>query len=152
MFLGRMDTLIDTVSNWPDFSYYLPKLKALRCRLMEKCIETVRPMPQHFNSIIHGDFWTNNIMLAHDDGDKLKGVALIDFQFPCWSSPTLDLHYFFNTSLEEDLRMNHQEALLQFYHNELARTLEALEYKQHIPTLHEFNVQFLEKAFFGKHQ
>lgn len=149
-FHGQMDVLLEVVSSWPDFSYYAHKLKVLRSRLMQRCIETVRPEPQHFNTIIHADLWTNNILLEHDANGTLVGSTLIDFQFACWASPTLDLHYFFNTSLEEDLRRNHQHELLQFYHNELVTILRQLGYKQHVPTLHEFHVQFLEKAFYGE--
>ncbi len=73
----------------------------------------------------------------------------IDFQFCCWTSPTIDLHYFMNTSLTNELRLNHQDELLQFYHSELTRMLRSLQYKKHIPTLQEFHVQFKENSFFG---
>lgn len=150
MFLGQMDVLIEVVSGWPNHDYYTTKLKRLRTCLIQKCIDTVRVEPGHFNTLIHADLWTNNIMLAYDgDANCLTGVALIDFQFSCWASPTLDLHYFFNTSLQEDLRLHQQEDLVQFYHNELVSTLNKLEYKKHIPSLHDFQVQFLEKAFYG---
>lgn len=89
-------------------------------------------------------------MLSYDKkGKQLVNVALIDLQLCRWTSPTLDLHHFFNTSLEEELRLHHQEELVQFYYNELARALERLHYKKTIPTLHEFYIQFIEKDFFG---
>lgn len=151
MFEGQLDTLIEVVSGWSDFEKYTEKLRKLRPKLMQKCIEGIKPVPHHFNTLIHGDFWTNNIMLSYNErSNKLQNVALIDFQYSCWGSTTLDLHYFFNTSLEEDLRLNHQEELVQFYHERLLAALQVLGYKKHIPGLHEFQVEFLEKAFYGK--
>lgn len=35
---------------------------------------------------------------------QLENVTLIDFQFCCWTLLAIDLQYFFNTSLNEDLR------------------------------------------------
>lgn len=153
MFEGQLDTLIEVVSDWSDFDKYTEKLKKLRPKLMRKCIEHAKPLPHHFNTLIHGDLWTNNIMFSYNqDGQskELQNVALIDFQYTSWASVTLDLHYFFNTSLEENLRLNRQEELVQFYHKRLSSTLHALGYKKHIPGLNELQVEFLEKAFYGK--
>lgn len=89
-------------------------------------------------------------MFAYDKASKrIVNVALIDLQLCRWTSPALDLHHLFNTSLDEQLRLYHQEELVQFYYNELARTLKLLHYKKTIPTLHEFYVQFIEKEFYG---
>lgn len=150
MFTGQMDTLIEVVSNWPDYQYYANKLKKLRPKLMDKCRQGVLVSPGHFTTLIHGDLWTNNILFAYDQTtNKLKIVALIDFQFCCWASPTLDLHYFFNTSLAETLRLHHQEELVQFYHKKLTESLETVHYKKHFPTLHEIQIQFQEKSFYS---
>lgn len=150
MFEGQLDTLINLVSSWTGYEYYKDKLTKLRPKLIERCIELALASPTHFNTLIHGDIWTNNIMLAYNQkSNELENAALIDFQFGCWTSPTLDLHYFFNTSLQEDIRLHRQEELVQFYHQKLAEALQRLNYKKHIPTLLELQVQFLEKSFYG---
>lgn len=90
-------------------------------------------------------------MYTYNANSEPQKMMLVDFQYCCWASPTIDLHYFLNTSLIEELRLNNQEVLLQFYHSELSRMLHSVQYKRHIiPTLHEFYVQFVENSFYGK--
>lgn len=150
LYEGQLDAIIELVAGWEDYDYYAEKLRKFRTYLRARCVTELAASPNHFNTLIHGDMWTNNIMLKHDEtGDKLEDVSLIDLQLVRWTSPTLDLHHLFNTSMEEELRLHHQEELVQFYHSELTRVLRKLGYKKHIPTLLEFQVQFLEKAFFG---
>lgn len=81
--------------------------------------------------------------------NSIENVIFIDFQISCWTSPTIDLHYFFNNSLHESLRPNQFDDLIEFYHENLAKYLVRLEYKKQIPTLGEFKQQYKEKAFYG---
>lgn len=149
MYVTELDALIETVEGWKNFEYYAEKLRKLKPDLIEKGRRVFDPSPSHFNTLIHGDIWTNNIMLLYDEANQLENAAIIDFQFCCWTSPAVDLQYFFNTSLAEDLRLYHQEELVQYYHKKLSITLKRLNYQKHVPTLHEFQIQFLEKTFYG---
>lgn len=81
---------------------------------------------------------------------SIENMVFIDFQYSCWTSSTIDLHYFFNNSLEESLRPSRFEDLIEFYHKNLAESLQRLEYKKHIPTLDEIKQQYLDKGFYGK--
>lgn len=146
-----LDALIETISIWTDFEYYTKKLRSFRSKLIENGQKTFDASENEFNTLIHGDFWTNNIMLKFTNNDSkiFENVALIDFQFCCWTSPAIDLHYFFNTSLNEHLRLHQQDELLQYYHEILSSTLKRLNYQKHVPTLQEFRLQFIAKSFYG---
>lgn len=145
-----LDALIEMISTWNDFDYYREKLCRFRSKLIEKGQQTFDASQNEFNTLIHGDFWTNNIMLKYTNDDKkFDNVALIDFQFCCWTSPAIDLQYFFNTSLNEDLRLHHQDELLQYYHEILSLTLKRLNYQKHVPNVQEFRLQFMAKSFYG---
>lgn len=118
--------------------------------LLEKLSQAFDVKPHQFNTLTHGDIWKNNVMFSYNKNtNQPVDAALIDFQFCCWTSPALDLQYLFNTSLEENLRLHQQEELVQYYHQKLTTALERYNYKKHIPTLHEFQVQYLEKAMIG---
>ncbi|XP_011294429.2 uncharacterized protein LOC101893440 [Musca domestica] len=67
--------------------------------------------PHHFYTLCHGDLWINNIMVKYgntnstgeneeESHQQLEDVLFVDFQFSSWTSPAIDLHYFFNTSIE----------------------------------------------------
>lgn len=143
------------ITSLPEFAYLSEKLSKLRNKFIEKTYETLDPDPTQFNTLVHGDLWINNLLLQYDDdtlaeNTPLKNIMFIDFQYSCWTSPAIDLHYFFNSSLQEDVRSNHIDELVEFYHRELTTRLEKLNYQKHIPTLQQFQQEFLSKSFFGR--
>lgn len=80
---------------------------------------------------------------------KIENMIFIDFQYSCFTSPAIDLHYFFNTSLQESLRPNRFDELIAFYHGHLVTYLTRLEYQKQIPNLDQFKRQYLDKSFYG---
>lgn len=133
---------------------YAPKIRILKNYLMDYAERVYEPTNGFFRTLTHGDFWVSNVMFKYNDSSKLPrqpdDVVLIDFQFSCWSSPAVDLHYLFNTSVQEHVRLYHQDELVQCYYNILADTLKQLRYAGKIPTLHEFQIQVQSKSFLGK--
>ncbi|XP_073819369.1 uncharacterized protein [Musca autumnalis] len=128
--------------------YYREKLLRLVPHLVENATRCYDWKAGHFFTLNHGDMWTNNFMMQYGgNGSDLQDILLIDFQYCNWTSPAVDLHYFFNTSLADDLLFHHQDELVQYYHQVLSQTLGKLNYKQHIPTLHELKVQLLDRGF-----
>lgn len=80
----------------------------------------------------------------------IENMIFIDFQYSCWSSPAIDLHYFFNTSLHESLRPDRFDDFIIFYHDQLETYLKRLGYKKLIPNFDEFKQQYHDKSFFGE--
>ncbi|XP_073819368.1 uncharacterized protein [Musca autumnalis] len=138
------------VKDCPDLGvYYYDKLMKLRNHVVGYAIRAYATRPHNFYTLSHGDLWTNNTMMLYEKnphGDSLKNIMFIDFQYCNWSSPMVDLHYYFNSSLECELMLDveSQEKLLQYYHSVLCEMLKKLNYKGHVPTLHELTVQFEE--------
>lgn len=127
-------------------------MSRLRNKLIYRGQETFIAYPNQFNTLIHDDFWTNNILLKYLDGSgssRIENVTVIDWLHACWTSPVIDLHYLFNTSLHESLRPGAFEDLIAIYHGHLMTFLIRLEYQKNIPTLDEFQKQFKDKVFFG---
>lgn len=149
-YVTALDALAEMTSKWEDFGKLTEKLKQLRPHVMDKGRIAFDAKERQFNTLIHGDVWVNNSMFTYDANGQPKNMMLVDFQFSCWASPTIDLHYFFNTSLREDLRMYHQDELVQWYHAVLVKTLLTLGYRGHVPTLLELHVDFLQNSFYGR--
>lgn len=59
----------------------------------------------------------------------------VDFQLSCYTSPAMDLCYFMNMSLKQEIYMQHKEELIKEYHKTLAEMLQKLGYKGKIPSL-----------------
>lgn len=148
-FLTFCDALIEEVSTWPNYEHLVEKLRKFKPNLIEKGRKAFDPNLNQFNSLIHGDPWTNNIMLKYDEKSNLENAILVDLQLCCWTSSLLDIHYLFNTSLEDNLMLNDQNELVEFYHEQLASILRQLNYQKHIPSLDELRSQFLATNIYG---
>ncbi|XP_054747800.1 uncharacterized protein LOC129253451 [Anastrepha obliqua] len=138
-------------------SYYKQKLLKLKPHAMEYGARATEPQTGHFLTLTHGDLWTNNVMLRYSgsgdepskSGKTIKDILLIDFQFSAWTSPAIDLHYFFHTSLPLEFKLHREDEFIQYYHGILADTLRQLNYGGHIPTLHELCVQMESRRFYA---
>lgn len=58
--------------------------------------------------------------------------------------------YFFTSSVAFNVIGNYKNELLFIYHTKLTDTLGRLGYKGYVPTLLEFQVEFLKRGILGK--
>ncbi|CAD7091876.1 unnamed protein product [Hermetia illucens] len=148
-FAGNFEVCARMVRDWEGYEVYGEKLMKLVPKFMEYGTRAMEPRKHHFNVLTHGDLWCNNTMFKYNDKGEPVDVVLLDFQFSCWASPTVDLHYFLNSSLVEDLRFNHIEEFVHFYYLNLRKTLEDLAFQGKIPTLQQFWMEYMETAFYA---
>ncbi|XP_055855055.1 uncharacterized protein LOC129918493 [Episyrphus balteatus] len=148
-FEGLVEACGKMVSQWDDFKEYGEKMLALKPKVMEYGNQVFDPIEGHLNVLAHGDFWVNNAMFNEGPNEHPNDVILIDFQYSVWGSPAIDLHWFFNTSLREEIRLHQQDELFQYYYNIFAETLNALGFKAKIPSLHQFLLHMTEKSFYA---
>ncbi|KAH8389217.1 hypothetical protein KR200_001188 [Drosophila serrata] len=107
--------------------------------------EAVDPKPSAFNVICHGDVWLNNIMVIR----ATKRAVLFDFQNCFWGSPAIDLHFFFHTSLQQDLLLHQKDELLQHYFDALTETLELCGFSGSKPTFEQLKAEWQRCLFYG---
>ncbi|XP_060649844.1 uncharacterized protein LOC132787023 [Drosophila nasuta] len=149
VFTGFFKTLVRYVESQPKLKQrYHEKLVQLTDNVMEYAARCFDVDEDDFSTLIHGDCWTTNIMFQYDAKGKPVSVLPIDFQFSTRTSSTMDLHYFFNTSLQEEV-FNHESELVQIYYYALKSALENLQYKGNFPTLNAFQMQFERRRFAG---
>lgn len=106
-----------------------------------------------FSTLIHSDLWANNILVKYGDREKsmVEEVTFIDFQFVSYGSPAIDLYFFLFTSLQTELlSLEIIDEFVEFYCEYLTRFLFQLNYKNNVPNLEEFRLQFRSKYTYGK--
>lgn len=58
-FLTQFDAMAEAISAWPNSSQYVPKLRRLRSKLLERICKAFDPEPHQFNTLIHGDLYVD---------------------------------------------------------------------------------------------
>nr|AGK29594.1 MIP26177p1 [Drosophila melanogaster] len=128
---------------------YQAKIDRLIDNVMDYGERSTSVAPGDFVTLAHGDIWTTNVMFQYDDEGHPVNAIFIDFQFSVWNSPAIDLQYFFSTSIHENLRLERQTELVQFYFYKLVVALERVKYSGKVPSLFEFQQQFRTKGFYA---
>ncbi|XP_055710056.1 uncharacterized protein LOC129805836 [Phlebotomus papatasi] len=147
IFLTNLDALIEEIDKWDKFEKYALKLKKIRKDFSQRGIDAYKPSERFMNVLIHGDLWTNNVLFKYNSKNEPIDVLLVDLQFSCWTSPAVDLLYFFHTSLQEDIRQTKIDHLVYFYHTELFQILSKFATIQSVPSLAELQNMLQEKRF-----
>ncbi|CAL7944486.1 unnamed protein product [Xylocopa violacea] len=76
-----------------------------------------------WTSIIHSDFWVNNVMFHRSEKGKVDSVKFIDFQMYMYASPMRDLLFFLYSSVNDDVTEEQIEDLMDLYYEILLNTL-----------------------------
>ncbi|XP_046658552.1 uncharacterized protein LOC124352881 isoform X1 [Homalodisca vitripennis] len=91
-------------------------------KTMMKQVEPVEPIAV----LVHGDFWTNNIMFRYSESGEIEEVCFVDFQCVRYGSPALDLVNFLYACTSPGLRATHLQSLLSEYCSALSYSLAAM--------------------------
>jgi hypothetical protein len=107
-----MESVAKAVDSWPDYAErYSWKLRAIADVMLDRVLQITRRDDDAFNALDHGNLWVNNMLFRYSDVTEV--LRFVDFQFTYFSSPAIDLQYFFSTSLCEEVREYHMDRLME---------------------------------------
>ncbi|XP_055301835.1 uncharacterized protein LOC129568213 [Sitodiplosis mosellana] len=152
IYAENLKVVTDVVSKWPNFAVYAEKLRRLYGEIIERAHQTYDVNPNHFNTLNHDSLCSEHLMVRTENSTEdspIENTVFIGFQHSCWGSPTLDLHYFLNTSIDEAYRPQRFDELVLFYYEHLVNFLKQLKYKNRIPIWTEFQNQYHERNILG---
>ncbi|KAJ9582748.1 hypothetical protein L9F63_022893 [Diploptera punctata] len=148
-FTVNIAKLAQEVENWAGYERFATKLHKLSENAMGIWINSVAMNEGDFNVLSHGDLWLNNIMFRYsEETGKVEDVRFVDYQLCYWTSPTVDLLYFLNSSPEINISENY-DAFLGDYHKTLGKTLTILGYGTLAPTLKQLTGELEKRGAFG---
>ncbi|KAJ9589468.1 hypothetical protein L9F63_017329 [Diploptera punctata] len=123
---------INHVKHIPEVKPYLGKIeKDFRADMQMKKERRQYRIREPFSTIVHNDFWVNNMMFIYDKastktiGKKRSpiGIKFVDFQVTMHASPVRDLIFLLFSSSEHGLLEVYYERLIQLYHKEFVGLL-----------------------------
>lgn len=74
------------------------------------------PPNEPWSTIIHSDFWVNNILFHRGEDGKVDDVKFVDFQNYLFFSPLRELVFYLFSSVDDNVHENHIEELIDLYH------------------------------------
>ncbi len=60
------------------------------------------------------------------------------------------MNYFIFTSVKSDIKLKDFDYFLQYYHENLVKSLKFFNYSKRIPTLKELQIDMLDRGFYGE--
>ncbi|XP_017123771.1 uncharacterized protein LOC108143751 [Drosophila elegans] len=133
--VGSAKTLLKHIDQYEGHEAYLKDLHSVSEKLYDVVNDLKEPKSDEFNALNHGDGWSNNIMFQYNDKNEILNTYFVDLQLPKWGTVAQDLYYFLLSSTRLDIKTSKFDYFIWFYHSELVKHLNLLNYSKSLPTL-----------------
>uniref|UniRef100_V9IMI2 CHK kinase-like domain-containing protein n=1 Tax=Apis cerana TaxID=7461 RepID=V9IMI2_APICE len=107
--------LID-LQNMEEIKPYMDNIK----KSMEYCkeqSEKSKKVEEPWGTMIHNDFWVNNMMFKHDEQGEIIDMKIVDFQLNIYDYGVKDLIFFLISSANKDTLDNELDYMLDLYYS-----------------------------------
>ncbi|XP_076643950.1 uncharacterized protein LOC143354089 [Halictus rubicundus] len=91
-------------------------------------VNKIAPKPEEpWGTLVHNDFWVNNMMFRHDARGELVGVKIVDFQLCVYDYGIHDLLFFLVSSASKDILEHKLDDMIDYYYCSFIKSLKMLE-------------------------
>ncbi|XP_017879467.1 uncharacterized protein LOC108624578 [Ceratina calcarata] len=91
----------------------------------ESLIETSNP-EEPWGTLVHNDFWVNNMMFRHDNKGNIIDMKIVDFQLGDYDYGAKDLLFFLISSANKEIIDNKLDDMIDFYYSNFIEALKSL--------------------------
>lgn len=110
--------LLDAIRENPDTSPYYDRCDKAITGVSPEAIWAAVPS-EPWSTIVHSDFWVNNIMFHRTKDGQVDDVKFVDFQNYLFFSPLRELLFYIFSSGDGNVRENHVDQLIELYYEAL---------------------------------
>ncbi|XP_030384120.1 uncharacterized protein LOC115631500 [Scaptodrosophila lebanonensis] len=149
---NNMKSFLKHIKEYKGLESYVEDFQQISQKMVDVISKMSEPDPNEFNTLNHGDCWSNNIMFQYNESGDIQETYFVDLQIPKYGTVAQDLFYFLLTSTNLDIKLSKFEYFIQFYHAALIEHLKLLNYKRNLPTLkgiHQALVKYGSWGFFS---
>lgn len=105
--------LLEKLITLPDFERYKSQLQYRKDHQLPMMERHMGGGLEPWNTVSHGDFWGNNIMITKPRENGEISVKILDYQVCNYSTYSKDVIFFLLTSLRDEVVKNHLDDLLR---------------------------------------
>ncbi|XP_037892959.1 uncharacterized protein LOC119639574 [Glossina fuscipes] len=149
MFANLTKYFMSSVPSYNDHEEYYEDLCKIEKVLVDELFKASEVNENDFNALNHGDAWCNNIMFQSDDNDNVLETYLVDYQLPKYGNIAQDLYYLLLSSTKYEIKLKEFDYLISYYHQNLVKHLQLLNYPHKLPTLKGIHMQLLKCSIWG---
>ncbi|XP_076681449.1 uncharacterized protein LOC143375822 isoform X1 [Andrena cerasifolii] len=78
--------------------------------------KNVKKPEEPWGTLVHNDFWVNNMMFSHDEHGDLVNMKIVDFQLCVYDYGINDLIFFLVSSARDEILDNKLNSMLDYYY------------------------------------
>lgn len=119
------EKMLNKMKEEPDIVPYIDRCRAVIDENKDGKFYTALPA-EPWSTIIHSDFWVNNIMFHRNANGHVDDVKFVDFQNYLFLSPLREMIFYLFSSTNDEVQENHVEELIDLYHETLLDVLERM--------------------------
>jgi len=137
------DDMLKTVAEDPQLAVYADRCEVVIRDSSDLDVWTMTP-DEPWSTIIHADFWVNNIMFHRDENGRVDDIKFVDFQNYLFLSPLREMVFFLfsSTDVSEDCL----EELIDLYHETFLAVLDRMDCNTEQFTREKFDAKLFSDA------
>lgn len=119
-----MQKILFDLQNMEEIKPYIDSIK----KSIEYCKENQnsKEVEEPWGTMIHNDFWVNNMMFKHDEQGEIVDMKIVDFQLNIYDYGVKDLIFFLISSANKDTLDNNLDYMLDLYYSSFIKDLKTL--------------------------
>lgn len=102
---------------------YLDKIE----KTIKHGLHTVVKPEEPWVTLVHNDFWVNNMLFKYDESGKPINMKIVDFQLTIYNYGVNDLIFFLISSSRKEVLDNHLDDMIDLYYDSFIECLKSLD-------------------------
>ncbi|XP_066588220.1 uncharacterized protein [Prorops nasuta] len=123
------DMLIKALQDIGEFQetkkYYASAKKTIE--YAEKLAESEQEPEEPWGTIVHSDFWVNNMMFSYDTAGNIADMKIVDFQLTYYGYGLNDLVFFLISSATREVLDDSLNQMIDYYYESFLKSLKLLK-------------------------
>ncbi|EFN81252.1 uncharacterized protein LOC105186171 isoform X2 [Harpegnathos saltator] len=127
---GVIDMVTKTHEDYkkmPEAESYLDRIeKTIKHGFHYSTDSMVETAEEPWGTLVHNDFWVNNMLFKYNESGKPINMKIVDFQLTAYDYGVKDLIFFLISSSQEEVMDDHLDDMIDLYYNSFIDYLKLL--------------------------